>query len=108
MIRSTGTSNAKSGILLKNLKVIYVDPKGHAAIIETDIRLGVPAVQFPTPSTLPDLMNMIVVADGGIVCEGNAVSESTIREVFMPGFCQRARQKRQKPRRENFLRRVFM
>ena len=82
VIRS-GNSNTKSGILLKNLKVIYVDPKGHAAIIETDIRLGVPAVQFPTPSTLPDLMNMIVVADGGIVCEGNAESESRSREAFM-------------------------
>ena len=59
-----------NGVLLKNLKVIYVDEKGHAAIICTDIRLLVPEVQFPTPSTLPDLMNMIVVADKGIICEG--------------------------------------
>lgn len=58
-----------SGIVLKNLKVIYVDPKGYASVIQTDIRLGIPKVQFPTPSTLPDLMNMIVVADGGIICE---------------------------------------
>lgn len=58
------------GVLLKNLKVIYVDAKGIASIIETDIRLGIPGVQFPTPSTLPDLMNMIVVANGGILCKG--------------------------------------
>ena len=57
------TKDKKSGILLKNLKVIYVDPKGYASIIETDIRLGIPKVQFPTPSTLPDIMNMIVVVD---------------------------------------------
>lgn len=64
------TKDNKNGILLKNLKVIYVDPKGYASVIETDIRLGIPKVQFPTPSTLPDLMNMIVVAGKGIICEG--------------------------------------
>ena len=62
------TKDNKNGILLKNLKVIYVDPKGYASVIETDIRLGIPKVQFPTPSTLPDLMNMIVVAGQGIIC----------------------------------------
>ena len=62
-------SDPKSGLLLKNLKVIYVDAKGYASIIETDIRLGIPKIQFPTPSTLPDLMNMVVVAQGGIVCK---------------------------------------
>ena len=62
-------SDPKSGLLLKNLKVIYVDAKGYAAIIETDIWLGIPKIQFPTPSTLPDLMNMVVVAQGGIVCK---------------------------------------
>ena len=67
----------KDGVLLKNLKVIYVDPKGYASIIETDIRLGIPKVQFPTPSTLPDLMNMIVVAQGGIVCDPGSVGDKT-------------------------------
>lgn len=66
------------GLLLKNLKVIYVSPKGLASIIETDIRLGIPKVQFPTPSTLPDLMSMIVVAEGGIICDGQAGSTTSI------------------------------
>ena len=44
----------------------------------SDIRLGIPKVQFPTPSTLPDLMSMIVVAEGGIVCEGQQGSTTTI------------------------------
>lgn len=61
--------DVKNGVVLKNLKAIYVDAKGRASIIETDIRLGIPKIQFPTPSTLPDLMNMIVVANKGIVCE---------------------------------------
>ena len=37
-------SDPKSGLLLKNLKVIYVDAQGYAAIIETDIRLGIPKI----------------------------------------------------------------
>ena len=62
--------DVKNGVVLKNLKAIYVDALGRASVIETDIRLGIPKVQFPTPSTLPDLMNMIVVANQGIVCNG--------------------------------------
>lgn len=79
-------SSKKTGVSLKNLKVIYVDPKGRASIIETDIRLKIPEVQFPTPSTLPDLMNMIVVADQGIVCEGAAGSTSTIQGSIYAGL----------------------
>ena len=74
--------SVSSGVLLKNLKVIYVDEKGRASVIETDIRLGVPKTQYPTPSTLPDLMNMIVVADGGIICEGGAGSNSIQGSIY--------------------------
>lgn len=73
-VESTGEDNSEDGLILKNLKMIYVDPKGHASIIQTDILLQVPEIYFPTPSTLPDLMNMIVVADKGIVVEGNVVN----------------------------------
>ena len=80
------TKDKNSGILLKNLKVIYVDPKGYASVIETDIRLGIPKVQFPTPSTLPDLMNMIVVADQGIVCEAGGTDATTISGSIYSGI----------------------
>lgn len=79
-------SDKKNGVLLKNLKVIYVDPKGRASIIETDIRLKIPDVQFPTPSTLPDLMNMIVVADKGIICNGATGQTSTIKGSIYAGL----------------------
>lgn len=75
-----------SGILIKNLKVIYVDPRGLASIIETDIRLTVPKIQFPTPSTLPDLMNMIVVADSGIICKGEPGTKNTITGSIYAGL----------------------
>ena len=77
-VKNVGKNTENNGVLLKNLKVIYVDEKGRAAIICTDIRLLVPEVQFPTPSTLPDLMNMIVVADKGIVCEGTESTPTSI------------------------------
>ena len=88
---SSDTTDEKGSVVLKNLKVIYVDSKGRAAIIETDIRLDVPDVQFPTPSTLPDLMNMIVVADAGIVCEGDMTSTSTIQGSIYAGLLPRSK-----------------
>ena len=66
--------------------MIYVDEKGRCIdIICTDIRLLVPEVQFPTPSTLPDLMNMIVVADKGIVCEGTETTPTSINGSIYAG-----------------------
>lgn len=84
-VKNVGKNTENNGVLLKNLKVIYVDEKGHAAIICTDIRLLVPEVQFPTPSTLPDLMNMIVVADKGIICEGNESTPTSINGSIYAG-----------------------
>lgn len=76
-----------SGIVLRNLKCIYVDQFGRAAIIETDIRLGIPRVQFPTPSTLPDLMNMIVVANSGVICPtGDATKQTVIQGSIYAGL----------------------
>nr|WP_288719811.1 hypothetical protein [uncultured Blautia sp.] len=80
----------KDGILLENLKVIYVDAKGLASVIETDIRLGIPEVQFPTPSTLPDLMNMIVVAEGGLICDADVTKASTIQGSIYAGLLKGA------------------
>ena len=84
-VKNVGKNTENHGFLLKNLKVIYVDEKGRAAIICTDIRLLVPEVQFPTPSTLPDLMNMIVVADKGIVCEGTESTPTSINGSIYAG-----------------------
>lgn len=85
-IQTTGKKSGDSGVLLKNLKVIYVDPKGRAAVICTDIFLKVPEIEFATPSTLPDLMNMIVVADKGIICEGNEAQPSSIMGSIYAGL----------------------
>ena len=84
--QAAGKNSSDSGVLLKNLKVIYVDPKGRAAVICTDISLKVPEIEFPTPSTLPDLMNMIVVADQGIICKGSDTQPSSIKGSIYAGL----------------------
>lgn len=71
-----------SKIYLKNLKAIYVDSKGRASIIKTDIQLGIPNVKFATPSTLPDIKKMVVVANGGIVCNEDPTKS---KEIIMKG-----------------------
>ena len=79
----------KKKITVRNVKVIYVDEKGYAAIIRTNIELAVPPIQYPTPSTLPDLMNMIVVAGKGIYCEqgtGSGAEDSEIQGSVYAGL----------------------
>lgn len=70
-------------IILKNLKVLHIDSTGHTSIIETDIALSVPEVTFPTPSTLPDVMNMIVVANQGVFCVGGLAGSD--KEISIKG-----------------------
>lgn len=73
-------------IILKNIRVVYVDEKGYAAIITTDISLGIPRASFPTPSTFPDLMNMVTVAKKGIICEvASGSAENKIQGNFYAG-----------------------
>lgn len=64
-------------VVLKNLKITHINEKGYASILETDICMKVPEVAFPTPSTLPDLMNMIVVANNGVTCTGGLAGTNT-------------------------------
>lgn len=85
------TQDLSNGLLLKNIRSVYVDPVGRAAIIDTDIRLGIPKVEFPTPSTLPDLMNLSIVADKGISCQGkDPVTPTVISGDVYAGIPDRA------------------
>lgn len=86
----------KKKITVRNIKVIYVDEKGYAAIIRTNIELAAPPIQYPTPSTLPDLMNMIVVAGKGIYCEqgtGSGAEDSEIQGSVYAGLVPEAKLK---------------
>lgn len=71
------------GVLLKDLKVTYVDERGYVSIISTDIRIILPDISFTQASDLPDIKEYCLIADetlamgngvagGGVVVKGSA------------------------------------
>ncbi len=60
-----------TGIVLKDLRVYYKDSKGYISIIETDIRLTYPELDFAATTQLPDLASHVIIADGGMELNGN-------------------------------------
>lgn len=71
------------GLLLKDLKVTYVDERGYVSIISTDIRIILPDISFTQASDLPDINEYSLIADetlamgngvagGGVTIKGNA------------------------------------
>ncbi|MCH5248538.1 MAG: hypothetical protein J1E98_01330 [Lachnospiraceae bacterium] len=70
-------------LLIKDLKVTYVDKSGYVSIISTDIKLILPSVSFAQSSELPRLEKFSLIADetlamgnlnagGSITVQGNA------------------------------------
>lgn len=71
------------GVLLKDLKVTYVDERGYVSIISTDIRIVLPNISFTQASDLPNINEYCLIADetlamgngvagGGVTVKGNA------------------------------------
>lgn len=54
------------GIVLKDLKVSYVNQRGYVSIITTDIRIALPRVNFSQSATFPDLNQYCLIADQGL------------------------------------------
>ena len=54
------------GIVLKDLKVTYVNRQGYVSIITTDIRIALPAVNFSQSATFPNLNQFTLIADEGL------------------------------------------
>lgn len=52
-----------SKLVLKDLKVSYVDKNGYISMISTDIRISIPAFNFSQASALPDLDQCSMIAD---------------------------------------------
>lgn len=52
-----------SSLLLRDLKVSYVDRKGNISIISTDIRITMPSVNFSQTTEIPDLVSCSMIAD---------------------------------------------
>lgn len=60
-----------NGIVLKDLRVYYKDSKGYMSVIQTDIRLTYPEMDFAQTTSLPDVASYGVIADNGLVTAGN-------------------------------------
>lgn len=78
-----------NGILLKDLKVSYVNQRGYVSIISTDIRIVLPAANFSQTSAFPGLNDYCLIADqtltmgntfagGEIELKGNAYAGNMI------------------------------
>jgi len=61
-----------TGIILKGLRVYYKDSKGFVSVIETDVRLTYPELDFAATTALPDIASHVIIADEGMTIEGNA------------------------------------
>ena len=70
-----GVLETKEGesIVIKDLKVTYVDTAGYVSIISTDIRLTIPVVSFSQASELPRLEKFSLIADETLAM-GNTAS----------------------------------
>ena len=64
-------STYDTGIVLKDLRVYYKDSKGFVSVIQTDIRLTYPEMDFASTTALPDVASYGVIADNGLVTAGN-------------------------------------
>lgn len=53
----------KTGILIKDLKVSYVNKAGYISIITTDIRIALPEANFSQTSAFPDINGYCLIAD---------------------------------------------
>lgn len=66
-----------NGIILKDLKVTYVNQRGFVSIISTDIRIALPSVDFSQSTAIPDLNKYCLVADQGLIA-GNTVNTGSV------------------------------
>ena len=61
-----------TGIVLKGLRVYYKDSKGFVSVIETDVRLTYPELDFAATTALPDIASHVIIADKGMTINGNS------------------------------------
>lgn len=64
-------------MLLKDLKVSYVNENGYVSIISTDIRIDLPSFNFSQASALPALESCSLIADDTLFI-GNATSGGSV------------------------------
>lgn len=59
-------STYDTGVVLKGIKVVFVDDEGFSSVIETDISLNIPEMKFVTAEDMPDTFSYSMIANSGI------------------------------------------
>ena len=57
-------------ITLENVRVVYTDEKGYVSIIETDIRIKVPELNYAVASSRLDVENYFIIANTSLINDG--------------------------------------
>ena len=60
-----------NGIVLKGVKVYYKDSNGYVSVIQTDIRMTYPEMDFAQTTALPEISAYGLIADNGLETTGN-------------------------------------
>lgn len=58
------------GVLLKNIHISYLNEAGYFNEIYTDIKLSVPKLSFSMISTMPNISEYVLIAEGGLKING--------------------------------------
>lgn len=76
--------NVDNQIYLKDLKIQYTDKKGYVSIIKTDIRIVVPAINFSTTASVPELDQFSLIANNQLLvgAKGSTVKLDVTGNVY--------------------------
>lgn len=58
-----GAGAVPTNIVLKDIHLVFEDDRGYTSIINTDITIGVPAIDFTQSASVPDIFSYCLVAD---------------------------------------------
>lgn len=78
------------GVVLKNLEVYYRDEKGYVSMLQTDIKLVIPDLQFASNTSLTDISEYSIIADQRLQTAGRGNHQINgnlyTGELSMPGL----------------------
>ncbi len=60
----------EKGLVLENLEVYYRNADSYVSVVDTDIVLGYPEMNFTQSASVPDLLQYCIVADEGVDVDG--------------------------------------
>lgn len=75
-------STYDSGVVLKGIKVVFVDAEGFSSVIETDISLNIPEMKFVTAEDMPDTFSYSMIANSGIELKGSGSNVNVNGSVY--------------------------